>query len=54
VSLGLDGNRFRMLIGIGFLAIVFFSPDGVIGLWQRWRRRGTSSVNTSRRTGGHG
>jgi len=54
VSLGLDGNRFRMLIGIGFLAIVFFSPDGVIGLWRRWRRRGTSSVNTTRGTGGHG
>src|SRR5580692_482345 len=54
VSLGLDGNRFRMLIGIGFLAIVFFSPDGVIGLWQRWRRRGTSAVNTTRGSGGHG
>jgi branched-chain amino acid transport system permease protein len=54
VSLGLDGNRFRMLIGIGFLAIVFFSPDGVIGLWERWRRRGTSSVNTTRGSGGHG
>src|SRR6202050_262610 len=48
VAFGLDGNRFRMLIGIGFLAIVFFSPDGVIGLWERWRRRGTSSVNTTR------
>ena len=54
VSLGLDGNRFRMLIGIGFLAIVFFSPDGVIGLWERWRRRGANSINTSRGSGGHG
>jgi branched-chain amino acid transport system permease protein len=54
VSLGLDGNRFRMLIGLGFLAIVFFSPDGVIGLWERWRRRGASSVNASRGAGGHG
>ena len=54
VSLGLDGNRFRMLIGLGFLAIVFFSPDGVIGLWERWRRRGASSVNATRGAGGHG
>src|SRR5262249_19474080 len=38
VKLGLDGNRFRLLIGLGFLAIVFFSSDGVIGLWQRWRQ----------------
>ena len=40
VQLGLDGNRFRLLIGIGFLAIVFWSSDGIIGLWERWRRRG--------------
>ena len=39
VALGLDGNRFRLLIGIGFLLIVFWSPDGVIGLWERWRAR---------------
>jgi branched-chain amino acid transport system permease protein len=39
VSIGLDGNRFRLLIGVGFLVIVFFSPDGVIGLWARWRNR---------------
>ena len=38
VRLGLDGNRFRLLIGLGFLAIVFWSSDGVIGLWQRWRQ----------------
>jgi branched-chain amino acid transport system permease protein len=28
-----------LLIGLGFLAIVFWSSDGVIGLWERWRRR---------------
>ena len=38
VKIGLDGNRFRLLIGIGFLLIVFWSSDGVIGLWERWRR----------------
>jgi branched-chain amino acid transport system permease protein len=41
VHVGLDGNRFRLLIGVGFLVIVFWSSDGVIGLWERWRRRAT-------------
>jgi branched-chain amino acid transport system permease protein len=27
------------LIGVGFLLIVLFSPDGVLGLWARWRER---------------
>jgi len=44
VKVGLDGNRFRLLIGLGFLAIVFWSSDGVIGLWERWQRRNTSSA----------
>ncbi len=39
-AIGLDGNRFRLLIGLGFLVIVLFSPDGIVGLWERWRRRG--------------
>ncbi len=42
VAIGLDGNRFRLLIGLGFLVIVLFSPDGVVGLWERWRDRGQS------------
>ena len=37
VALGLSGERFQLLIGVGFLAIVFFSPDGLLGLWQRLR-----------------
>jgi branched-chain amino acid transport system permease protein len=55
VAFGLDGNRFRLLIGLGFLAIVFFSPDGIIGLWARWRnrvRRGSPRVQST--GGGHG
>jgi branched-chain amino acid transport system permease protein len=36
VAVGLDGRRFQTIIGLGFLVIVLFSPDGVIGLWQRW------------------
>jgi branched-chain amino acid transport system permease protein len=53
VAFGLDGNRFRLLIGLGFLAIVFFSPDGVIGLWARWRNR--LQAKSARKPGGeHG
>lgn len=38
-SVGLSAERFNLLIGLGFLAIVFFSPDGVLGLWDRWQER---------------
>ncbi len=39
LGFGLSGERFKTLIGMGFLLIVFFSPDGVLGLWDRWRER---------------
>ena len=39
VAIGLDGRRFQTLIGLCFLGIVLFSPDGVIGLWRRWVAR---------------
>lgn len=39
VAVGLDGRRFQTLIGLGFLVIVLFSPDGVVGLWRRWVTR---------------
>lgn len=38
-ALGLSGERFNLLIGLGFLALVFFSPDGVLGMWDRWQER---------------
>ena len=38
-AFGLSNERFKLLIGLGFLAVVFFSPDGVLGLWDRWRAR---------------
>ncbi|MBO4224516.1 branched-chain amino acid ABC transporter permease [Bradyrhizobium neotropicale] len=47
IKFGLDGNRFRLLIGLGFLAIVFWSSDGVIGLWERWRRRQTRTSGST-------
>ena len=37
VALGLSGERFQLLVGLGFLIIVFFSPDGLLGLWKRLR-----------------
>ena len=37
VALGLGAERFNLLVGAGFLIIVIFSPDGLIGLWNRWR-----------------
>jgi branched-chain amino acid transport system permease protein len=50
---GLSGERFKTLIGLGFLAIVFFSPDGVLGLWDRWReRRRRRSADALRKGGG--
>ena len=39
VAVGLAGERFQLLIGLGFLITVFWSPDGVLGLWHRWRER---------------
>ena len=37
VAVGVGGERFQLLIGLCFLVIVFFSPDGILGLWARWR-----------------
>ena len=39
LAFGMSGERFKLVVGLGFLAVVFFSPDGVLGLWQRWRAR---------------
>lgn len=36
---GFSAERFKLVIGLGFLAVVLFSPDGVLGLWDRWRAR---------------
>lgn len=46
VSFGMPGERFQLLIGIGFLVIVLWSPDGILGIWSNWRERmrGTDSL----------
>jgi branched-chain amino acid transport system permease protein len=49
VAVGLDGRRFQILIGLGFLIIVLFSPDGVIGIWRRLSERARASAGGSRR-----
>ena len=54
VAIGLDGNRFRLLIGIGFLVIVFWSPDGVIGLWMRGAAAACPPRNAAPGGRGHG
>ncbi|MBV8912642.1 MAG: branched-chain amino acid ABC transporter permease [Acetobacteraceae bacterium] len=39
VAIGLGAERFQSLIGLGFLVVVLLSPDGVVGLYARWRGR---------------
>ena len=34
----IDRERFNLLIGAVFLAIVLFSPDGILGLWQKIKK----------------
>ncbi len=35
----IDRDRFNTVIGLAFLAIVLFSPDGLLGLWEKARLR---------------
>ena len=47
-----DRERFNLVIGGVFLAIVLFSPDGLLGLWAKLRSRfgpGTPTFKTKRR-----
>ena len=37
IAVGLSGDRFQLLVGISFLIIVFWSPDGILGLWEKLR-----------------
>lgn len=44
-TFGMSTERFKLIIGLGFLAVVFFSPDGALGLWDRWRERRAKAVD---------
>jgi branched-chain amino acid transport system permease protein len=44
-AFGLAPDRFKLLVGLGFLAVVSFSPDGVLGLWERAMARRRSRVD---------
>ena len=48
LAFGLSGERFKLLIGLGFLVIVFFSPDGVLGLWEKYKARREKSSDPLR------
>jgi branched-chain amino acid transport system permease protein len=37
-------ERFNLLIGGVFLAVVLFSPDGLVGLWLRVKNRFTMNA----------
>lgn len=57
LALSLSGERFRLVVGLGFLVIVFFSPDGILGLWKKlraWQQRDpfASSPDASTKSAG--
>ena len=48
-----DRERFNLVIGVVFLAIVLFSPDGLLGLWARLSARfGPAGSRNGTETGG--
>jgi branched-chain amino acid transport system permease protein len=38
-GVGLSGKRFQLLVGLGFLIIVLFSPNGLVGIYDNLRAR---------------
>ncbi len=51
-ALHLPDDRFKLLIGLGFLVVVYWSPDGVLGLWGRWKQRRAERVDPLTGRGG--
>ena len=51
ITLGLSGDRFQLLIGLGFLVVVYWSEDGLIGVWKRVKEnRNRDPLTGERRT----
>jgi branched-chain amino acid transport system permease protein len=50
----IDRERFNLVIGVVFLAIVLFSPDGLLGLWAALKSRFARSSGFSTPRGGVG
>jgi branched-chain amino acid transport system permease protein len=48
----IDRERFNLVIGSVFLAIVLFSPDGLLGIWAALKLRFTSTSKISTPRGG--
>ena len=48
----IDRERFNLVIGIVFLAIVLFSPDGLLGLWATLKSRFARNSGLSTQRGG--
>lgn len=44
----IDRERFNTVIGLAFLLIVLFSPDGLLGLWERFRSRLRTNIDARR------
>ena len=38
IDVVLGRERFKLVIGLGFLLTVLFSPDGILGIWERIRK----------------
>ena len=46
----IDRERFNLVIGVVFLVIVLFSPDGLLGWWDRLRELVTRRMAQARTT----
>jgi branched-chain amino acid transport system permease protein len=43
IEIFIDRERFKLVIGVIFLLIVLFSPDGILGIWSRLREKFTAN-----------